>query len=134
MTREDRVVKQVECALNPEGHTRGLLYKNGMAVVGCTRCLERLELREYYDRLNAVQIGGFRVSIQVGESMYCQPRDNNGVYSSVEMGYPSHDITKIVPELLEHCEDKDQPCDTVYPYTPVELVVKLLQRVREMGL
>jgi hypothetical protein len=66
---------------------------------------------------------GFTISVQASEFAYCEPRDNFGPWSKVECGYPS-----ATPEfILEFAENSEDPCDTVYPYTPVELVDKLLE-------
>ena len=66
---------------------------------------------------------GFTISVQASECHYCVPRIGNAVYyTEVECGYPSS-----IPEFIqEYAEDSESLMDTVYPYTPVELVNKLI--------
>lgn len=70
-----------------------------------------------------VCVDGFSISVQASEFHYCEPRiDNAIVYTEVECGYPSS-----IPEFIqEYAEDTESLTDTVYPYTPVELVNKLI--------
>ena len=62
---------------------------------------------------------GTTLSIQVGETLYCHPRTNEGPWTHVEVGFPTAD-----PGVLwrEYAEDPDNPTYTVYAYVPVELV------------
>lgn len=63
---------------------------------------------------------GFEVSIQAGRLLYCTPRMNleTGEYSKVELGFPSErDV------LIERYREDD-----IYPYTPIEVVEKLVQK------
>lgn len=62
---------------------------------------------------------GTTLSVQVGEYMYCSPRDNKGPYSSVEVGFPSVEPPEI---WKQYAEDPNRPTDTVYAYVPIELV------------
>jgi len=71
-----------------------------------------------------VCLDGFRVSVQVGESLYCTPRDNKGPWTSVECGYPSESV----PAWLDYATDPDEPCTSIYPYVPIELVVDEINR------
>jgi len=66
---------------------------------------------------------GLSLSIQASGHHYCTPRNYEGPYTSVEIGFPS----KICPELLEYAEDIYKPIDTVYSYVPIEIVEKLIQ-------
>ena len=62
---------------------------------------------------------GFTMSVQAGETQYCQPRTSGADrYTEVEIGFPSasEDL------LLEFAEDSRIPTDTIYPYVPASLV------------
>jgi hypothetical protein len=63
---------------------------------------------------------GFTISIQADEFMYCLPRENltGGEYTHVELGFPSEK-----DELIEKYRE-----GTVYPYVPIELVEKLIEK------
>jgi len=61
---------------------------------------------------------GFKMSVQANERAYCQPRNNEGPYHSVEIGYPNaFDFY-----LHKYAENPDDPTDTVYGYVPTEVV------------
>lgn len=68
---------------------------------------------------------GFVVSIQANSYTYSAPREDHcGFYSEVELGYPNR-----YDELLDdYAEDPLHPTYTVYPYVPVEIVDKLLEK------
>lgn len=68
---------------------------------------------------------GFSVSVQVGWSSYCTPRDNAGPWTKVELGFPS---ASLPPVFDEFCDDPDDPrtTRTVWGYVPIEMVVELL--------
>lgn len=67
---------------------------------------------------------GLRVSIQASRTHYCTPRNNDGPYTHVELGYPN----QTPPDyILEYAENDKTPCQTVYSYVPIELVDKWLQ-------
>ena len=64
---------------------------------------------------------GFTISVQARDSAYCTPREDypSTPYTHVECGYPSSDpLTK---DLREYAERANYT-DTVYPYTPTEVV------------
>lgn len=66
---------------------------------------------------------GFSLSVQANRGAYCTPRDNDGPWQKVEVGFPS-----ATPELImEYAEDEDYPTDTVYGHVPVELVEQLVE-------
>lgn len=66
-----------------------------------------------------VCLDGFSISIQASRSAYCSPRENEGPYSHVECGFPSH-----TPgwELLTYAEDGCDPTNTIYPWVPYDVV------------
>ena len=64
---------------------------------------------------------GFTISIQASAWHYCTPRatfQDGKMYTALELGFAS-----IKDELIEDYRD-----GTVYPYVPVELVDKLLEK------
>jgi len=65
---------------------------------------------------------GFSISVQASHGAYCRPRTNVGPWSAVECGFPSATPTSI----MSHCENPDNPTETVYGYVPIELVDELL--------
>jgi len=66
---------------------------------------------------------GFTVSVQASTSHYCTPRDNDGPYSEVELGYPSEPVEA----WMEYAEHSDRPTMTVYGYVPIEVVEVVLE-------
>ena len=61
---------------------------------------------------------GLELSVQASHMHYCLPRENDGPYSAVEIGFPSDAI----PEIMEWAETSATPTETVYGYVPVEVV------------
>ena len=51
---------------------------------------------------------GFNMSIQADEFVYCSPRNNDGPYTAVEIGFPSHHEDLI----LEFAEDQGITIDS----------------------
>ena len=69
---------------------------------------------------------GFSMSVQAGEGIYCIPRVNlsSGGYVEVEIGFPSEKEDLI----CRYAEDSSNYTETVYPYVPVELVEKVIEK------
>ena len=65
---------------------------------------------------------GFNVSIQASETQYCCPRNNEGPYIEVELGFPSHEESMI----MAWAEDRQNPTGTVYGYVPSTVVLEML--------
>lgn len=65
---------------------------------------------------------GFHMSVQTGRTHYCTPRDNDGPWTHVEVGFPSARAEQLMP----YCEDPNDPTETVYACVPVELVVAVI--------
>jgi hypothetical protein len=67
---------------------------------------------------------GFEVSVQGGWGKYSSPRcDESDHYSSWELGFPTERPTD---EVMEHCENPEDPTQTVYGYVPTEKVIALI--------
>lgn len=65
---------------------------------------------------------GFGASIQASDRNYCQPRDNAGPYTSVELGFP----TAPEPLIAGYAEEPDRPTETVYGYVPAGVIQALI--------
>ena len=66
---------------------------------------------------------GFSMSVQAGRGLYCSPRNDEGPYSEVEVGYPSW----ACPCLTPFAEDPERPAQTVYGYVPADKIVKCIE-------
>jgi len=75
---------------------------------------------------------GFTMSVQVGYSLYSEPKKVAKRYSAVEIGYPSdHEplIEKYAETFFKEDEmDVTDYTDTVYPYVPVKIVNQVLKK------
>lgn len=65
---------------------------------------------------------GLRLSAQANEYTYCVPRENQGPYESVEMGYPSREIERALP----WAEEPSSPTETVYGRVPIGLLAQVV--------
>ena len=76
-----------------------------------------------------VCVDGFEMSVQVGYSLYSEPKKIAKKYSAVEIGFPS-EHEPLIEEFAEtfHQEDVTDYTDTVYPYVPVKIVNKVLKK------
>ena len=70
---------------------------------------------------------GFKMSVQVGSSLYSTPKKVAKRYSAVEIGFPS-EHEPLIEEFAERVEDEIDYTDTVYPYVPVKVVDKVLKK------
>ena len=69
---------------------------------------------------------GFSMSVQASYSCYCEPRYTlkNCNYTSAEIGFPS----EREPLIIGYAEMPEHPTDTVYPYTPIELIDAVIKK------
>lgn len=67
-------------------------------------------------------VDGFSLSVQANYGAYCEPRQNIGPWTTVEVGFPSERPDAI----MGYCENPDDPTETVYGYVPVEMVDALI--------
>ena len=79
-----------------------------------------------------VCVDGFKMSVQVGSSLYSTPKKVAKRYSAVEIGFPS-EHEPLIEEFAESFykedgEDVTDYTDTVYPYVPVKIVDKVLKK------
>ena len=73
---------------------------------------------------------GFSMSVQVGYSLYSEPKKVAKRYSKVEIGYPSErePLLEEYAELSMFDENFVDYTDTVYPYVPVKVVNQVLKK------
>jgi hypothetical protein len=71
---------------------------------------------------------GVTLSVQVGRSHYCSPRDDDGPYSKVEVGFISDNngLPVTPPETWRGYADGEFP-SSVYGYVPVDLVLEFIK-------
>ena len=79
-----------------------------------------------------VCVDGFKMSVQVGFSLYSTPKKVAKRYSAVEIVFTS-DHEPLIEEYAETFyqddgEDVTDYTDTVYPYVPVRIVDKVLKK------
>jgi hypothetical protein len=67
-------------------------------------------------------IDGLSFSAQANSTAYCAPRNDDGPWTEVEVGFPS----QRVEALMGYAEDSDRPTQTVYGWVPVEVVEKIV--------
>jgi hypothetical protein len=66
---------------------------------------------------------GFSMSVQASSGHYCSPRNDEGPWETVEVGYPS----KIEPLLWDYADEPGKWTDTVYGHVPIELVAAVIE-------
>jgi hypothetical protein len=75
---------------------------------------------------------GGSVSVQASHTHYCEPRNDEGPYSEMELGFPSQGTE--IPQSLLNYEETSQggkgegfnPYETVYGYVPVDVIKELV--------
>lgn len=67
---------------------------------------------------------GFTVSVQASKFHYCVPRKNKAwPYHSVELEFPSE-----LDDLIKNYANECDTTDTIFPYVPIEIVNKLIEK------
>jgi hypothetical protein len=67
---------------------------------------------------------GFQMSVQASSGHYCSPRNDEGPWEEVEVGYPS----KIEPLLWDYVDGPPGAwTDTVYGYVPISIVAAVIE-------
>jgi hypothetical protein len=67
---------------------------------------------------------GFAMSVQASEFHYCAPRDSEGPWDKVEVGYPSERVDAFMP-FIDGSDS--EPTDTVYGYVPLKIVAQAVE-------
>lgn len=75
---------------------------------------------------------GFSFSMQASTSHYSIPRTElkDGKYDAIELGFPS-EPDELIFEYAENCwwdDGTTKYTETVYPYVPIEIVAKLIDK------
>lgn len=66
---------------------------------------------------------GFSMSVQGGEYSYSNPRQFGSQFTEMEIGFPSE-----YEELIRGYAEGSDYTDTVYPYTPVKLIIQVIEK------
>lgn len=66
---------------------------------------------------------GFIMSVQASASHYCEPSDDEGPWTAVEVGYPN----RVEPLLWPYAESPGNWTDTVYARVPIDLVAAVIE-------
>ena len=64
-------------------------------------------------------------SAQASSFHYCEPRNDVGPYTKVEIGFPSERGESFMP-YIDGCENVD-PTDTVYCRVPIQVVLDVIK-------
>jgi hypothetical protein len=67
---------------------------------------------------------GFKFSAQARSGCYCEPREDKGPWTAVEVGYPSEREELLMP----YVEDESRPTDTVYGWVPVSVIREVITK------
>jgi hypothetical protein len=70
---------------------------------------------------------GFKISVQASGIHYCEPRDNDGPWTSFECGFPN----RPVPELRDWKEELEEDApdeDSVFAYVPWAAVMLTIEK------
>ena len=67
---------------------------------------------------------GFTMSVQVGQSLYSEPKDDAIHYEEAEVGFPSTEESL----LTSYAEDEENFCGTVYGYVPCSIIDKVIEK------
>ncbi len=82
--------------------------------------ITRLEIRPH-----VLCQDGFIISIQASQGFYCEPQNDTAeYYSKVELGFPNQEDELIA----SYADNPDKYTYTVYPYVPVRIVDRLLEK------
>ena len=67
---------------------------------------------------------GFEMSVQAGQSLYSEPKDDVDHYEEAEVGFPSEEEHL----LARYAEDGENLCDTVYGYVPCSIIDQVIEK------
>ena len=67
---------------------------------------------------------GFTMSVQADDFTYCLPRNDEGPYTAVEVGFPN----EYEELIIDWAEDDSSPTETVYGYVPSHIVSLVLAK------
>ena len=67
---------------------------------------------------------GLTLSVQASVTHYCEPRNDAGPYTKVEIGFPSKKVEALMPYIDG---DRFGPTENVYGYVPVQVVLDVIE-------
>lgn len=67
---------------------------------------------------------GLKMSVQASAYHYCTPRESEGPWTHVEVGFPPARVEALMP-WMEDWGDTD-PTQAVYGYVPIEVVAQVI--------
>jgi len=67
---------------------------------------------------------GFEMSVQAGQSLYSDPKDDADHYEEAEIGFPSAEESLIA----RFADDEENLCDTVYGYVPCSIIDEVIEK------
>jgi hypothetical protein len=80
-------------------------------------------LAEHLEQVPPIKTqGGLSFSMQASAFHYCSPRNSNGPYDAVELGFPSERVEAFMP----YVEDASAPTETVYGWVPVSIIAQVI--------
>jgi len=65
---------------------------------------------------------GLRMSVQASVFHYCSPRDSEGPWTMVEVGYPSERVEALMP----YVDGDGSTHETVYGFVPLKIVAQVV--------
>ena len=68
---------------------------------------------------------GFSMSVQASEFHYCEPRNNAGPYTHLEVGFPSDYEELLLPYAEMYMDGEDTG---IYPRVPAEVVEAIISK------
>ena len=74
---------------------------------------------------------GFTMSVQASNHHYCSPRINDAkAYLEVEIGFPNkrESLLNKYVEGVNRYDDDSNFTEAIYPYTPAEVVIKVIMK------
>lgn len=77
-----------------------------------------------WTKVAVVCADGYTMSVQASRAHYCETRDDGGVYTKFEVGFPDAREEEFMP----YAEDPDEPTETVYGWVPAEAIDAVMDR------
>jgi len=118
-------MQHFEDTVNNGPEARGPEYVHSMHVT------EREDGKAVFCIMKRIQLpDGKSISVQASEHTYCLPRNNQGPYTHVEVGYPEGISLPESWEEYADCHgdnDDDWRYSAVFGYVPVELVRQVIE-------
>ena len=68
---------------------------------------------------------GATISVQASRIHCCHPRDDEGPYTKVEVGFPTN-VDEMPASWKEYATDADQAVADIYAFIPIELVAQFI--------